>query len=66
VVNQELVHLKSHSCGGRNPRFPVKTGIQFHLLYGSLLSQGRVWSPTGVYPDENRGGNDALKDLYAN
>ena len=34
-----------HSCASRNPGFPVKTGIQFHIFLVPCLRRDKAWIP---------------------
>ena len=44
----DLTHSCSfvrHSCASRNPGFPVKTGIQFHMFLVPCLRRDKAWIP---------------------
>ena len=45
ALKMEIKHVSKgcHSCGGRNPRFPVKTGIQFLMV--SCFRRDSAWIP---------------------
>jgi hypothetical protein len=54
-------------CNGvnssRNPGFPVETGIYCFQMV-PCFRRDIVWTPAGVYPDENRGRSDGFGTFY--
>ena len=41
----------------------MKTGIQFYMSLVPCFRRDDVWTPAGVYPDDNRGRSDGFSDF---